>query len=142
MRIGELAKRAGVNIQTLRFYEREGLLRQPPRTAQGYRVYAAGDLDRLRFIRLCQEMGFTLGDVRDVLEAHRVLALARDKDASWPQARTHILSTARKRLDQIDEKLAVLALMRGEMMALVNGLTEEKQQICPVAEKRAAGKRA
>src|SRR5271165_6959995 len=60
MRIGELAERAEVNIQTLRFYEREGLIPPPERTASGYRSYALSDLERVRFIRICQGLGFTL----------------------------------------------------------------------------------
>jgi MerR family copper efflux transcriptional regulator len=59
MRIGELAAKAEVNIQTLHFYEREGLLLPPVRTTSGYRSYAERDLERFRFIRLCQGLGFT-----------------------------------------------------------------------------------
>ncbi len=54
MRIGELANEAGVNIQTLRFYEREGLLAKPARTGAGYRTYTVRDLDRVKFIRSCR----------------------------------------------------------------------------------------
>jgi DNA-binding transcriptional MerR regulator len=74
MRIGELAARAEVNIQTLRFYEREGLLRLPERTAAGYRSYAESDLERVRFIRVCQGLGFTLREIYQLLELHRELA--------------------------------------------------------------------
>lgn len=142
MRIGELAARVGVNIQTLRFYEREGLLRLPPRTAKGYRVYSGTDLERLRFIRLCQEAGFTIADIRDVLETHHSLAAARDQGASWPAARGRILTTARKRLDMIDEKLAALSQMRSEMAALVTGLERAAQNTCPVADKHEKRPRA
>ncbi len=74
MRIGELARRAGVNVQTLRFYEREGLLPSPSRTASGYRAYSPADLERVRVIRVCQRIGFTLKQVRAVIEPHGVLA--------------------------------------------------------------------
>ena len=142
MRIGELARRVGVNIQTLRFYEREGLLRKPPRTAKGYRVYSATDFERLRFIRLCQEVGFTIVDIRSVLETHRNLAAANDQGTLWPAARSGILTTARKRLDMIDEKLAALMQIRGEMATLIAGLEKAPRNSCPVADKRAKRARA
>jgi DNA-binding transcriptional MerR regulator len=73
MRIGELAVRAEVNIQTLRFYEREGLLRPPARTPSGYRSYTVSDLERVRFIRLCQRLGFTLHEIQHLLILHQNL---------------------------------------------------------------------
>lgn len=65
--IGELARRAGVNIQTVRYYERRGLLDEPRRRESGYRVYDSSVLQRLRFIRRAQELGFTLGEIGDLL---------------------------------------------------------------------------
>lgn len=68
MRIGELAKRAGVNIQTVRYYERRGLLHDPRRRrAAGYREYTGATLERLRFIRRAQELGFTLSEIGELL---------------------------------------------------------------------------
>ncbi|MBW3631274.1 MAG: MerR family DNA-binding transcriptional regulator [Gemmatimonadetes bacterium] len=58
MTIGELAAEAGVNVQTVRYYERRGLLPQPERTASGYRQYDVEALERLRFIRQAQDLGF------------------------------------------------------------------------------------
>jgi hypothetical protein len=58
--IGRLAKQAGVNLETVRFYERRGLLPKPPRTASGYRLFPADAARRLRFIRRAQELGFSL----------------------------------------------------------------------------------
>ncbi|HTA84899.1 MAG TPA: MerR family transcriptional regulator, partial [Silvibacterium sp.] len=57
---------AEVNIQTVRFYEREGRLRAPVRTASGYRSYAESDLEQLHFIRLCQELSFTLHEIQQL----------------------------------------------------------------------------
>lgn len=74
MRISELARRASVNIQTVRFYERRGLLREPARTASGYRSYEQADLESVVFIRWCQRLGFTLNEVRQLLELHRAIA--------------------------------------------------------------------
>src|ERR1700757_4910695 len=82
MRIGQLAASAEVNVQTLRFYEREGLLRIPQRTPSGYRSYDQSDLDRVRFIRLCQGLGFTLREVHQLLHLHARIAECAGKK-SW-----------------------------------------------------------
>src|SRR3954451_17023987 len=67
LRTGELAKRAGVNVETLRFYEREGLMPEPPRRGSGYREYPAESVQRIRFIKRAQELGFSLREVRELL---------------------------------------------------------------------------
>jgi Hg(II)-responsive transcriptional regulator len=92
MRTRELADRAGVNCETLRYYERRGLLAEPPRTAGGYRDYPASTVDLLVFIKRAQELGFTLQEVDELLhldaggpdscEAARVLAEQRRADLS------------------------------------------------------------
>ena len=73
MQIGELARAVGVNIQTIRFYEREKLLPPPPRTASGYRDYSQRDLDRVLFIKRNHQIGFTLTEVRQLLDLHAAL---------------------------------------------------------------------
>ena len=65
--IGNLAKAAGTQVVTIRYYEQVGLLPPPQRTAGNYRIYQPAHLDRLRFIRRCRELGFTLDQVRDLL---------------------------------------------------------------------------
>ncbi|NIR58368.1 MAG: helix-turn-helix domain-containing protein [Gammaproteobacteria bacterium] len=67
MRIGELAAETGVNIETIRYYEREGILPRPARAANNYRSYSETHLRRLRFVRRARELGFTLDDVRVLL---------------------------------------------------------------------------
>ena len=67
LRIGELAKTVGVEPDTIRFYEREGLLSEPNRTASGYRVYDESAVDRMRFIQGAQRLGLRLADIRDLL---------------------------------------------------------------------------
>ncbi len=66
MRIGEVAEKAGVNVQTLRYYERRGLLDPPPRTPSGYRIYPMETVKLVRFIKRIQELGFSLTDVEDI----------------------------------------------------------------------------
>ena len=65
--IGRLAKQAGVNLETVRFYERRGLLPKPPRTASGYRLFPVDAARRLRFIRRSQELGFSLTEIGELL---------------------------------------------------------------------------
>ncbi len=67
LKTGELAKRAGVNIETLRFYERKGLLPKPPQRASGYREYPTESIALIRFIKRAQELGFSLAEVRELL---------------------------------------------------------------------------
>jgi len=90
MRTSQLAERAGVNSETLRYYERRGLLERPPRTPGGYRDYPASAVELLRFIKRAQELGFTLDEIEELLhlqtggpdscQAARALAEARKAD--------------------------------------------------------------
>ena len=84
MLIGELARRASVNIQTIRFYEREGLLPAPSRNNSGYRRYEASDLERVTFIKRNQELGFTLDEIKQLLDLHRVVAANKFPCATNP----------------------------------------------------------
>ena len=68
LKTGELAKHAGVNVETLRFYEREGLLPEPPRRVSGYREYPPDAVQRIRFIQRGKELGFTLREIKGLLE--------------------------------------------------------------------------
>jgi len=132
MRIGELAKNAGVNVQTLRFYERQGLLAKPPRLASGYRAYARRDAERIKFIRSCQEIGFTLKEVREILELHRVLASER-AESMKPKAQARLLAAADRRLASIDAKIQTLAQMKQGMATLVSTLSGHYKPVCPVS---------
>lgn len=73
MKIGELAQHSHVAIDTVRYYERQGLLPEPSRRASGYRDYGSDDVVRLRFIRRAKALGFTLQEIRELMElsAHR-----------------------------------------------------------------------
>lgn len=65
---GELARRTGMNPETVRYYEKEGILPKPPRSASGYRIYTNEDLFRVRFIQRAQHLGFALKEIRELLE--------------------------------------------------------------------------
>ncbi len=68
MTIGTLARRAGVGVETIRFYERKGLVPEPPRSLSGYREYSEEAVARVRFIRRAKDLGFTLREIRELLE--------------------------------------------------------------------------
>lgn len=65
--IGQVARRAGVGVETIRFYEREGLVDDPPRLASGYRQYPPETVARIRFVRRAKELGFTLKEIKELL---------------------------------------------------------------------------
>ncbi|MGD2134705.1 MAG: heavy metal-responsive transcriptional regulator [Gemmatimonadales bacterium] len=68
MRIGTLAERGSVTVQTVRYYEHRGLLPKPQRTSSGYRDYGQGEVRRLRFIRNAKDLGFTLSEIKELLD--------------------------------------------------------------------------
>jgi len=78
MKIGELARAAGTSSETIRYYERIGLVRPPVRTGSNYRDYSADDVERLAFIRHARELGFELSDIRSLIE----LAEQPDRDCA------------------------------------------------------------
>ncbi len=84
MRISQLAQAADVHVETIRYYQRRGLIKQPSKPAHGYRNYPAETLNRIRFIRRAQELGFTLNEISHLLEleaipCHDVMLLAETK---------------------------------------------------------------
>lgn len=125
--IGKVASRADVNIETIRYYERRGLLAEPPRTASGYRQYSAEAVDRLRFIKRAQELGFSLEEIRDLLELrlHRASAEACETVASRTREKIHL----------VDRKLAHLARMKASLERLAEACRlREPTGECPVLE--------
>lgn len=111
--IGTVAKRAGVPIDTIRYYEREGLLPEPLRRASGYRSYNETAVSRLRFIRRAKELGFTLEEIRDLL------ALSSDRRGG--------VKAVRKRAEQ---RLASIEARIAELMRIRKGL-QQLIQACP-----------
>ena len=109
MKIGELAQQAQVSIDTVRYYERQGLLPEPLRRASGYREYGAGDIRRLRFVRRAKALGFTLIEIRDLLD----LSSHRDDDMADMKA------TAIVKLVEVEEKLAELTRIRDALKTLL-----------------------
>ena len=136
MRIGELAKRAGVNIQTVRFYERERLLRAPARSPSGYRSYSEDDLQTLQFIRNAQQLGFTLREIRQLMELHRTLATPAGPAMMNPHDAEQLLTLTKQRLGAIDEKLRMLEGTRSQLTAFVRRYERSRRLTCPASAKR------
>jgi MerR family mercuric resistance operon transcriptional regulator len=105
--IGELARAAGVGVETVRFYERRGLLRQPER-GNGYRRYPSTDLDRLRFIRRAKDLGFTLAEITGLL------------DAAGAGAVGELVAATRQRLGAVDDELTALHDQRQRLVRLLD----------------------
>ena len=108
MRIGELARKAGVDVQTVRFYEREGLLDSPARTGSGYRAYGEGDLERLHFVRHCRSLDMPLAEIRRLIELSRERSVSCDEVNAL--VRTHLARVQAKRrsLEELEKQLAAL----------------------------------
>lgn len=116
MKIGDLAKAIGCDVQTVRHYEKQGLLPQPARSASGYRLYQAEDAERLRFIRRCRELGMSLPEIG-------VLLHYRDEpDAACGE----VNAIVDHHLAGIDVKIAVLLGLREALAALRTQCAESR----------------
>lgn len=105
MRIGELAKTAGVNVQTVRFYERVGLLQPDGRSASGYRQYGAGAVTRLQQIKEAKRLGFTLAEIRCLLSS---LEPAPQRFRTAAERKVRDLETRIEELQRIQRKIGRL----------------------------------
>jgi len=125
LRIGAVANGAGVNVQTLRYYERRGLLQAPARAASGYRQYTSETIRLVRFIKRAQELGFTLKEAGDLIAL---------RDASRRE-RSDVRAVAEAKIRDIDRKLLQLQAMRGALSTLVESCTcRDGRPVCPILE--------
>ena len=108
MRIGELARQAGVDVQTVRYYEREGLLEAPSRTGSGYRAYGPEHLERLNFVRHCRSLDMPLAEVKRLLELSGEKGISCDEVNALVRAHLARVQAKRKSLEDLERKLAVL----------------------------------
>lgn len=123
--IGHLAKQAGVNLETVRFYERRGLLPRPPRSAAGYRLFPAEAARRLKFIRRAQQLGFSLAEIRELLS----LRMSRATTSAAIRAR------AEAKIADIEAKIRTLESMKRTLRRLTrvcNGCAPVAE--CPILE--------
>ena len=122
MRIGELARRTGVTVETIRWYEKAGLIEPPPRSASNYRDYDAASLARLSFIRRGRDLGFSLDQIAELM------TLARDRDGNC----NDIAEIARSHLATIDHKIADLGALRRELAELVDACEGGEIRYCNI----------
>jgi MerR family mercuric resistance operon transcriptional regulator len=108
--IGEAANRAGVNIETLRYYERRGLVPPPPRSHSNYRLYPSDTVRLVRFVKRAQDLGFTLSEIKELLAFRGNAA-----ESTCGDVRDQALGKMR----DIDDKLRALQAMRGALSELV-----------------------
>jgi MerR family transcriptional regulator, mercuric resistance operon regulatory protein len=120
MKIGDLAQAGGVNVETIRFYQRRGLLAEPPRI-EGPRRYSLADLERLRSIRAAQTAGLTLEEIGTLLSLDRT-----DRSAAHGIATTRIAA--------LDERIATLQAMRAALVELADACASGVNPPCPIIE--------
>lgn len=123
MTIGRLAAACGVSRDTIRFYEREGLLPRPRRTASRYRAYAGEDEARLRFIRQAQAIGLTLEDIQELLRHH---------EARTPNECRRVAALLRERIEALDRKLGELRAFRRLLAENLARCEAAPSDSCPV----------
>jgi Hg(II)-responsive transcriptional regulator len=125
MTIGQLAKQAGINNETVRYYEQRGLIPKPVKNASGYRQYSARDLARLKFIRRSQALGFTLREIGDLL------SLQRSAETTCKQVR-HI---ADAKIADIEQRIGELGRMKDALARLADTCTSSTVgNECPILD--------
>lgn len=125
--IGRLAEEAGVNVETIRYYQRRGLLQEPDKPTRGYRRYEGGAVNRVRFIKRAQVLGFTLEEIASLLELDDVHACAETR------------ALAARKLQSIERKLADLDAMRKALTGLVGQCDAGAARgVCPIIQALAA----
>lgn len=125
MRSSEIAKQAGVNVQTLRYYERRGLLPEPARWASGYRNYDQTTVGQVRFIKRAQKLGFTLAEITELLDLRH--------GTGRPQPEVRPLAAGK--IAAIDAKLRQLTAMRDALSGLLKACECQSRGVeCPIIE--------
>lgn len=120
--IGRLARVAGVNVETVRYYQRVGLIHEPPRPPEGYRRYSPDTVDRIRFIKRAQKLGFSLGDISELLE----LGDGRCAD---------VRARAEQKNAQIEAQIRDLEAMRDTLEKLIRACRSGKDPVhCPIVQ--------
>jgi Cu(I)-responsive transcriptional regulator len=122
--IGDLSRETETKVETIRYYERIGLLPRPARTAGNYRAYSRIQLDRLSFVRRARSLGFSLDQVR------QLLALSDDRQRSCDE----VDRIARAHLDEVDSKLADLTILRRELDTIVRQCRGGSMNECRIIE--------
>ncbi|HEX3130376.1 MAG TPA: heavy metal-responsive transcriptional regulator [Thermoanaerobaculia bacterium] len=119
--IGQVSRQAGVAIETVRFYERQGLIAEPARKASGYRQYTDDVVPRLLFIKRAKDLGFSLSEVAEFL------ALRADSSTTCDEVRR----SASEKIEEIVRKMGDLDRMKNALVELVNACDERTSSECP-----------
>lgn len=122
--IGTLGRMTATKVETIRYYERVGMLPAPPRTSGNYRAYGPAQLKRLSFIRRSRELGFSLDEIRALLD----LADKRDQPCDAVDA------IARQHLADVDRKIADLRQLRRELSAMIASCAQGSVADCRIIE--------
>ena len=132
IQIEELAQLSGLTIDTIRFYERRGLLKRPPRSEGGFRLFSSQDVTRLKFVRRAQALGFSLGEVRDLL-------ILRDEHT---EPCSHVRNLLESKLEIVRYKTEEMRVLEGELKDALRKCNREMKKrpashrkVCPVLEK-------
>jgi len=135
VKIGELSKATGVKIGTIRFYERRKLLKPALRTASGYRTYTQQDVHAVKGIRLTQELGFTLKEIKELLDLHRTASRLSDPVVDRTGMRQAIVMTEDK-LRTLDHKVRSIRRMRRDVIQILKALRSAAGTVCPFATRK------
>nr|WP_314542577.1 Hg(II)-responsive transcriptional regulator [uncultured Massilia sp.] len=123
MTISRLAGAAGVNVETVRFYQRSGLIDEPARPYSGYRTYGSEDVRRIRFVKRAQLLGFTLDEIASLLKLEGSQACASTRDL------------AAKKLAMVEAKLSDLLAMKTALATMVSRCdSEQPSASCPIIQ--------
>ena len=124
MTIGQVAKLAGVGVETIRFYEREGLLNKPKRRQSGYRMFGPEVVNRIRFIKNVKELGFSLKEIRELL------FLRVDSRGTAAEVKKRVDS----KIDQIDRRIGDLKKVRNALAQLSRSVGKGPASDCPLLD--------
>lgn len=124
MKIGEVAALSGCKVETIRYYEKQGLLPQPSRTTSGYRSYGPQDVDRLGFVTRCRALGFGLAEIRDFI------GLEENPDLSCAE----VDRLARRHLSQVRIKLEQLRRLEQALDVLIAGCRGGQRADCAILQ--------
>ena len=137
MKIGELSKQAGVKVGTIRFYERRKLLKAPLRTSSGYRSYVSQDVKVLRGIKQLQELGFTLREIKELIDLHRTTAACVSNNRAEPRGVQRMIALTKEKLIVIEKKSRLLRQMHRDVAKMLKNLQRSAEKACPVARESA-----
>jgi len=132
VQIGKVSQQTGLSVDTIRYYEKEHLLREPQRSEGGYRLYSERDIEHLLFVRKAQELGFTLAEIRELL-------VVQDERT---EACTHVRELLQNRLGSVRQKIEDLRKLESHLQeaqakceeALRDDAADPHHECCPVLE--------